>query len=72
MLKDDAPTYIIAHRKTGKTCHLSTNGHFTLCGWVMRDSWQRHDERAALFTVLLADAPLCRECKAKAQTERTS
>ena len=71
MLKDDAPTYVIARSKAGKPFHLSTDGRFTLCGWrVRRDNWECHDERVALFTVMIADVDLCRGCKARATEER--
>lgn len=70
---DDAPTYTPVHRAGGKTVHLlSADGKWTLCGWVMREAtWQRHTERVALFTLLIADVKLCRECKRKAAAERT-
>ena len=68
---DTSPIYIPAQRLRGKIIHLSPDGDYTLCNWVMRDTtWQRHTERVALFTLLIAGVKLCRECERKAIAER--
>lgn len=65
------PTYIATRRRGGTTViHLSAHGDCTLCGYGMSDNWLRHDERVALFTVLLSGVRLCRTCERAAIAAR--
>ena len=61
--KDDAPTFVAVVSRKGGPLHLSEDGNYTLCHWVIRPSWQRHDERVALFTVWLSGESLCSRCE---------
>lgn len=67
MTTDPAPTYIIAFSRPGGAAHLSADGRYTLCHWVIRPYWQQSDRRVPLVSLWLAGWDICAQCDQAAQ-----
>ncbi len=66
----NSPTYEAATRQPNGVVHLSEDGHRTLCGHIIGDKWQRHDERIELFVIWISGVFVCRQCSRIAIAER--
>ena len=66
----NSPTYEAATRQPNGVVHLSEDGHRTLCGHIIGDKWQRHDERIDLFVIWISGVFVCRQCSRIAIAER--
>lgn len=58
----NSPTYEAATSRPNGVVHLSEDGNYTLCGHVISDKWQRHDERIELFVVWISGVYTRRQC----------
>ena len=62
-----APTFTAATSRKDGRVHLSEDGSYTLCRWIIRPYWQRHDGRVTLFTIRLSGVEVCSQCARLAQ-----
>ena len=68
--KDAAPTYIAVLSREGSKIHLSADGDYTLCRWVIQPDWPRHTERVPFISLLLAAVDMCAACERAALAVR--
>ena len=62
--------YTVAQRRPGGPVHLSADGEWTLCHWLIRDNWQRHDKPEPMFVIWLSGVAVCKQCEREATSRR--
>lgn len=63
-------TYIVAQSRPSGPVHLSDDGRFTLCHWLIRDNWQRHDKPEPMFVIWFSGVAVCKQCEREATSRR--